>query len=122
MGLKSWSLWEQASAGHKEGQHAEAQVALPVPPTVALPGEAPDCASVQMCSVVTDNLFHSFGNLLSSCVEWALMPCKLCSLSDLGALFTLWCVVVRVHIHPVLSALLVGWVPCFFLLKCSPKQ
>lgn len=72
MGLKSWSSWEQASDGHKEGQRGEVQVALPVPPEAAVPGEAPDCAnqpSVQMSSGVINNLFHSFGNLLSSCAE-----------------------------------------------------
>lgn len=45
------------------------------------------------------------------------MPCKLCSLSDLGALFTLCYIVVRGCIHPVLSALLVGWVPWVFYLN-----
>lgn len=121
MGLKSWSSWQQGSAGHKEGQHGEPQVAPPVPPSAAIPGEALGCASVQMSSGVIDYLFHSFGNLLSSCAEGALMPCKLCSLSDGSIVYSVLRSGEGLY-TPCAVSTVGGLGSLGFSLICSPKQ
>lgn len=96
-------------------------MAPPVPPSAAIPGEALGCASVQMSSGVIDYLFHSFGNLLSSCAEGALMPCKLCSLSDGSIVYSVLCSGEGLY-TPCAVSTVGGLGSLGFSLICSPKQ